>query len=196
MTPLPGAYNSHGECYARVASLPTPSPCDRPDRLGLLWVGLTPSRSRPQLPLVEYRRPAQEAGLATRSPEVEVPPFCQSAPGVHHLRFSVTVPRSYSTPMGPARARHGARADAAFPLTLQGRLPHVAAYGAVSILGEVRTPLRPGHFYPFGLFGLAPLLMDGSLCTLRRCCSASPHATPVGATSGNDLGHAAISREF
>ena len=63
-------------------------------------------------------------------------------------RFSVTVPRSYSTPVGPARARHGARTDAAFPLTLQGRLPHVAAYGAVSILGEVRTPLRPGYHFP------------------------------------------------
>ncbi len=153
---MPGAFVSHGECYARVASLPTPSPCDRPDRLGLLWVGLTPSRTCLQLPLVEYRQPAHRQEMATRPPEFEVPPFCQLAPGVHHLRFSVTVPRSYSTPVGPARARHDARADAAFPLTLQGRLPHVSACGAVSILREERTPLRPGnHFCPYGLCGLA-----------------------------------------
>ena len=41
--------------------------------------------------------------------------------------------------MGPARARHGARADAAFPLTLQGRLPHLAAYGAVSLPSQSKA---------------------------------------------------------
>ena len=39
-----------------------------------------------------------------------------------------------------------ARADAAFPFALQGRLPHRASYGAVSTLGGMRLPLRPAIF--------------------------------------------------
>ena len=62
------------------------------------------------------------------------------------VRFFSTMPRSCSTPMESLRACHGARNDAAFPLTLQGRLPRPASYGAVSILREMRTPLRPGRF--------------------------------------------------
>ena len=180
LTPVSEAIVSRGRCFARVASLPTPSPCNRPDRLGLLLVGLTPSRAHPHLHLVECGRPAQRAGLAARSPEFEVPPFCLAAPEVHHIRFSVTVPRSYSTPMEPMRARHDARTGAAFPLTLQGRLPYLAITGLYQSSGECESTC-----------GLAT-----SLCTLRRCCSASLHATPVGATSGNDLGNAAISRDF
>jgi len=146
LTPDSEAIVSRGECFARVASLPTPSPCDRPYRLRLLWVGLTPRHTRLQLPSVDCKRPAQRAGTAARPPEFEVPPLCLPTPGVHHLRFSVYVPRSYSTPVEPARAGHSARAGAAFPLTLQGRLPHIRIYGAVSILRRVRTSLRPAHF--------------------------------------------------
>ena len=43
-------------------------------------------------------------------------------------------------------ARQSARTDAAFPLTLQGRLHTSRIYGAVSILRRVRTSLRPAHF--------------------------------------------------
>ena len=84
LTPLPGAFVSHGECYACVASLPTPSPCNRPDRLGLLWVGLTSHRTHWCLQLVGHQCPAGcPTGAAVRPPEFEVPPFCQLTPGVH-----------------------------------------------------------------------------------------------------------------
>jgi hypothetical protein len=124
LRPGVGAIFSRGRFCARVASLPTPSPCDRPYRLGLLWVGLTPSRSRLRLPLVGSRRPADIAGMAARSPVFVAPSFYLMASRVRLLRFSPTVPRSYSTPADSSRACHCARDDAAFPVTLAGRHPH------------------------------------------------------------------------
>jgi len=35
--------NPRLECYVRLSIRPIPSPCDRPYRLGLLWMSLTPA---------------------------------------------------------------------------------------------------------------------------------------------------------
>ncbi len=71
--------------------------------------------------------PSRDGAEASRVRGVEVD--FSGVPSLICSRFSVTMPRSYSTPMEPIRARHDARIDAAFPLTLEGRLPYLAITG-------------------------------------------------------------------
>jgi len=51
-----------------------------------------------------------------------------------------------TTPVEPRHTHQIACRDAAFPVTLAGRLPRLTTYEAVSIFGGLRVPLRPGCF--------------------------------------------------
>lgn len=63
------------------------------------------------------------------------------------IRFSPDIPRSYSTPVELKKRHHQcAQSNAAFPVTLAGRLPQRFSDGAVSILGSLRDSLRSVWF--------------------------------------------------
>jgi hypothetical protein len=141
---------SRGECFACVASLPAPSPCERLSRLGLLWAGLTPVTSPPRLLDVDRGEPhgggSPPTGNGSGSPEFKVPLSSERS----SIRFSAHMPRSCDDPDGTFNARHGASSGTGFsPAPGRGLLdllPHPNNYGAVSTFRRLRDALWPACF--------------------------------------------------
>ena len=159
---------SRGGTFACVASLPTPSPCNRRYRLELLWAGLTPGESRLRLLVVDRSRP--QAALRPSPGNSPGLPSSRCRPWKSgHLFASLHACHGLkSTPMELRRPRLCGRRNAGFPLLLPGLLPCLDIYGAISTFRRVRAALWPTCFplYASSKLFRHPSALAASGCSL------------------------------
>ena len=202
---------SRGECCARVASLPAPSPCphrrshakacphrrshakacDRRYRLRLLWAGLTPGNPKWRLLWVDRHWPLD----VLRLPQVQFPGLpssrCRPPQGGHPYASLPACHGLGSTPVEPRQPRLRGCRNAGFPRLLPGLLPRLDIYGAVSTFRRVRSALWPAGFPVYASIVLFPhpsagLPASGFMLFTRCLPRNSNGLANMTATLGND----------